>query len=78
MKIKMGPDFSIAIHGFGNVGMNAALCARELGLKVVAISDVNGGVYNSNGLDIPKAIEHHKKNKTLNGWADGFPILIRG
>ncbi len=46
-------DLSIVIQGFGNVGAHAALYAVEKGYKVVAVSDVSGGVYNPNGLDIP-------------------------
>ncbi|NDJ63115.1 MAG: Glu/Leu/Phe/Val dehydrogenase [Chloroflexi bacterium] len=43
----------IVVQGFGNVGMNAAAYAYALGYKVVAVSDINGGIYNANGLDIP-------------------------
>jgi len=47
------PDkIDVAIQGFGNVGSNAALYAHELGFRVVAVSDVYGGIYNPGGLDI--------------------------
>ena len=68
---KMGSDFSIAIHGFGNVGTHAALCARELGMKVAAVSDVGGGVYNSGGLDVDKLLQHYRKNRSLDGFQGG-------
>ncbi|MCF7923984.1 MAG: NADP-specific glutamate dehydrogenase [Candidatus Izimaplasma sp.] len=42
----------VIISGSGKVGMHAALKARELGAKVVAMSDVNGYVYDKNGLDL--------------------------
>ncbi len=42
----------VAVQGFGNVGANAAAYAEELGFKIVAVSDVTGGLYNDNGLDI--------------------------
>tara|TARA_Y100001970_G_C14257561_1_gene876627 strand:+ start:10242 stop:11474 length:1233 start_codon:yes stop_codon:yes gene_type:complete len=45
-------DQSIAIQGFGNVGMYAAKYLSELGCKVVAVSDVSATVYNEDGLDI--------------------------
>lgn len=45
-------DITIVVQGFGNVGMFAALTAEELGYKVIAISDVSGGLYNPKGLDI--------------------------
>jgi glutamate dehydrogenase (NAD(P)+) len=43
---------SVAIQGFGNVGSWAALEAIARGAKVIAISDVHGGVHNAKGLDI--------------------------
>jgi glutamate dehydrogenase (NAD(P)+) len=58
----------IAIQGFGNVGSNAADYAYELGFTVVAVSDVYGGVYNENGLDIPALLAHQKAT----GKVDGF------
>jgi glutamate dehydrogenase (NAD(P)+) len=46
---------TVAIQGFGNVGKYAALVCQELGMKVIAISDVTGGIFDKNGIDI-KAI----------------------
>ncbi len=46
---------TVAIQGFGNVGRYAALVCQELGMKVIAVSDVTGGVVDKNGIDI-KAI----------------------
>ena len=48
---------TVAIQGFGNVGQFAALFAHERGAKVVAVSDVSGGVANREGLDIPALLE---------------------
>ncbi len=42
----------VAVQGFGNVGANAAEYAQSLGFKIVAVTDVNGGLYDSNGLDV--------------------------
>ena len=56
---------SVAVQGFGNVGSHAALYAWERGCKIVAVSDVEGGIYNPEGLDIGKLIEHYKTQKTL-------------
>jgi glutamate dehydrogenase (NAD(P)+) len=41
----------VAVQGAGNVGANAAKALHELGAKIVAISDVKGGVYNEAGID---------------------------
>ncbi len=59
---------TIAVQGFGNVGSHAALFAYNMGSKILAVSDVSGGIFNANGLDIPEVIEHVKMNKTLKGY----------
>ena len=56
---------TIAIHGFGKVGMPAAMDLYDQGAKVVAISDVSGAIYNKNGLDIPKCVEWVKGRRYL-------------
>ncbi len=63
-------DVSIVIQGFGNVGSNAALYAHNLGYRVVAVSDVTGGLYNANGLDIPDLMDYTQVN---GGTIEGYP-----
>ena len=58
---------SVAIQGFGNVGRYAALVCQELGMKVVAISDVTGGIKDKAGIDI-KEIFSHKILETVEGY----------
>lgn len=68
---KVGIDFKgarVAIQGFGNVGSYAALYAKQLGAKVVAISDINTTVYNEDGLDIEAMIADTIKPLTNNGY----------
>ena len=43
---------TVAIQGFGNVGRYAALVCQELGMKVIALLDVTGGIYDKKGIDI--------------------------
>ncbi len=57
-------ETSVAVQGYGNVGSYAARILREMGCKIVAISDVSGGLYNPHGLDldaIDRAIADHPK-----------------
>lgn len=63
-------DTRIVVQGFGNVGSNAALYAHELGYKVIAVSDVSGGIYNTNGLDIPALVQY---SETHGNSVIGFP-----
>ena len=65
----MDPDGArIAIQGFGNVGSWTARIAGELGCKVVAVSDVNGGVHNDAGLDIDALVAHSDEAETVVGF----------
>lgn len=59
----------IAIQGFGNVGSNAAKLFADEGSKIIGVADVSGGLYNEQGLDICKLIDHVHQT----GFVEGFP-----
>jgi glutamate dehydrogenase (NAD(P)+) len=66
-----------AVQGFGNVGAVVAKELTGIGVKVVAISDRSGGIYNPAGLPIERVIDHGtktSKNFTLEGCPAGEPI----
>lgn len=67
-------DARIAVQGFGNVGSVAALRMWEQGSKVVAVSDVSGGIYNERGLNVRDVMHYQKAHGTLTGYADGDAI----
>ncbi|MCC6713398.1 MAG: Glu/Leu/Phe/Val dehydrogenase [Candidatus Dadabacteria bacterium] len=54
---KRTADVKVVIQGFGNVGTYTALKLRDLGIKVVAVSDVRGGIYNPDGLPVEELVE---------------------
>lgn len=58
---------TVAVQGFGNVGSHAALYAFERGAKIVAVSDVHGGIANANGLDVKKLWAHYLSKKSFDG-----------
>jgi glutamate dehydrogenase (NAD(P)+) len=58
----------VVVQGFGNVGSVAAALMNELGARVIAVSDVQGGVYHDNGLDIAKLLKHQQAQKTVAGF----------
>ena len=65
---RLGTDFAgarVAIQGFGNVGYWATRIAAESGATVVAISDVGGGTYNANGLDLEALGRHRLESDTV-------------
>ncbi len=54
-KLKMKREgCRVIIQGFGNVGSQAALLMHAAGYKIIGAADVNGGLYNEKGIDIPK------------------------
>ncbi|MBX3459905.1 MAG: glutamate dehydrogenase [Planctomycetes bacterium] len=57
-----------AIQGFGNVGSYTAKFWHERGGKVVAITDVKGGVYNEKGLDVPALFDWFAEKRTVAGF----------
>jgi glutamate dehydrogenase (NAD(P)+) len=71
---KIDATTTVAVHGFGKVGAVAALEIHQLGCKVVAVSDWMGGLYNKNGLNIPKVIEWASKNKSIVGYPEADAI----
>ena len=51
-------ETTVAVQGYGNVGSAAATILDQMGCKIVAVSDISGGLYIPRGLDIP-AINRH-------------------
>lgn len=65
-KFDMVPgETRVVVQGSGNVGGIGALLMHEAGYKVVAISDVHGGIYNPNGIDIPAALKHLQATRSF-------------
>lgn len=65
---------SVVVQGSGNVGGIGAQLMHEKGYKVVAISDVFGGIYNKNGINIPHALDYLQKNKSLEGYTEADSV----
>ncbi|HWY31026.1 MAG TPA: Glu/Leu/Phe/Val dehydrogenase [Candidatus Acidoferrum sp.] len=67
----MGMDMSkcsAVIQGFGNVGSVTSYSLGRYGAKVIAVSDVQGGIYNAKGLDLAALELYVAKNRTVNGF----------
>jgi glutamate dehydrogenase (NAD(P)+) len=66
---------SVVVQGFGNVGSVSAKLMYEQGAKVIAISDISGGYYNKEGIDIPDAIQYMTdNNRSIEGYPSADPI----
>lgn len=67
-----------AIQGFGNVGGHLARLLDEEGVRIVAVTDADGGVYHDTGLDVPALLEHASRSGTVAGFPDAEPLDDRG
>ena len=61
---------SIVVQGFGNVGSWAARTLHEWGAKIIAVSDISGGYYNPDGLDIEKMFDYALEHRILENYPD--------
>src|SRR2546423_455200 len=59
------PTTRVVVQGSGNVGGIGARLLYEAGYKVVAISDIFGGIYNPDGIDVPAALAHLQTTRSL-------------
>ncbi|MEZ5016684.1 MAG: Glu/Leu/Phe/Val dehydrogenase [Flavipsychrobacter sp.] len=55
----------VIVQGLGNVGYHAAKYFHEAGSLIVGIAEYEGGIYNENGLDLDKVVEHRKATKSI-------------
>jgi len=58
----------VVIQGFGNVGSNAARLMMESGYKIVGVAEFDGGLWNSNGIDIHQLLDYKRRNNTILGF----------
>lgn len=65
MNKKVDKNTTVAIHGFGKVGIPAAIDLHHQDAKIVAISDVSGAIYDEKGLNIPACVEWVQSRKLL-------------
>lgn len=64
-----------AIQGYGNAGSYAHKLAVELlGMKVVAVSDSRGGIYNPDGLDYEAVLAHKRETGSVVGFPGAQPL----
>src|SRR5713101_4098399 len=64
-------DTRVIVQGVCNVGSNAAKLMRDAGYKIIGIAEYNGGLFNSNGIDIDALLQYRDRN--ANKGIVGFP-----
>ncbi len=65
---------TVVIQGLGQVGSSVAKNLHDAGFIVTGVSDINGGLFNKKGIDIPKLLDHKKATGTLHGYAGADKI----
>ena len=67
-------DVSVAIQGFGNVGTHSARLIAAQGGKIVAVSDISGGVAKDGGIDVPALLDWVKDKGSVRGFPGAAAI----
>ena len=70
--LELPKGISIAVQGFGDVGRTITRLLYNEGFKVVAISDIKGGIYSKEGLNIEKLVKHVEDT----GFVANFPETV--
>ncbi len=69
---KAAAEITIGIQGFGNVGSHTAAFLHQFGFRVVAVVDLEGGVYHPKGLDIPALLPYAREHGSVKGFGTKF------
>src|SRR5207302_10242379 len=65
----------VVVQGSGNVGGIAALLLHEAGYKVVAISDVHGGIHNAKGIDVTAALKYLQSTRSVEDSGEAHAVI---
>ena len=65
-------ETTVAVQGYGNVGSAAATILHQMGCKIVAVSDISGGLYAPQGLDLSSLNQHvaNHPHRLIEGYED--------
>lgn len=67
-------ESTVVIQGYGNVGSVAAYYLKELGCRIIAVSDSSGGIYCESGLDLEELNAHKQRTGSVVGFPDSEPV----
>ena len=60
----------VIVQGFGNVGSNAALLMHQAGYKIIGIIEVDGALFNKNGIDLDALCKHREHTHSITGFTE--------
>ena len=64
----------VIVQGFGNVGSNAALLMAQAGYKIIGVIEVDGAVYNKNGIDVEALRRYRERSRGIAGFPEGESV----
>lgn len=67
-------EATVAVQGYGNVGVSAAKILHQMGCKIIAASDSRGGIYQPTGIDPVALAKHKEKTGTVLGFGNSKQI----
>ena len=73
LSLKPGQSTAV-VQGFGNVGSITAFSLQKIGVKVIGVSDVNGGIYNPAGLNLDALAKYDAERHTVAGFPEAEPV----
>jgi glutamate dehydrogenase (NAD(P)+) len=65
---------TVAVQGYGNAGSNYAMILEEMGAKIVAVSDSQGGIYDKKGLGAKEVVAYKEKGGSVVGYPGSEPV----
>lgn len=71
LRLELNENTKVAVQGFGNVGYHSARILSDVGCRIVAVSDVTGGIYNPKGIKLEDLRAFIVQNKTVKGYPEG-------
>lgn len=74
LQLPLDQSCRVAIQGFGNVGMYTALRFHKAGARVIAISDISGGIFDDAGIDVPALRRYVKAHRHVAGFPGAATI----
>jgi len=73
-KLGLSPESTrVIVQGFGNVGSNAAILMAQAGYKIIGIIEVDGAIFNKNGIDVEALAKHREKFRRIADFPEAEP-----
>jgi glutamate dehydrogenase (NAD(P)+) len=74
-KLGLRPESTrVIVQGFGNVGSNCALLMAQAGYKIIGVIEVDGAIFNKNGLDVDALWKHRERTKGIAGFKEAEAV----